>query len=363
VAAPLAAASVAVVTAVLGVVHAQPASAAVGDVHWFMSNDLGNLGPWDVYQQLRRPDGTFASRVKVTGQAGVVRGNNYSISAVKALGRMHLFMAADTLGCTTCPRNGALHYSMQNADGTWPAWTTILTRAGNIIPHVVAAAVGFELHVVVTGPPRGENTVTLLHSVRDVSTGQWRAFEEFASYPAHANAPRLLAAAGTSSGLLHVVVNGSPASGPERMLHTVRSPNGAWSTMTNILGETGRPWTATDNPPYGPRKLIAAAVGNEVHLLYENFGVIFHTIRGTNGSWLRFGNMSTVTGLARNDFERLSATALGLNGDLIVAGIHTPANDLRYTIRRADGSWAAWTSNPSAPTSTADIGHLVVASG
>ncbi|WP_203781698.1 hypothetical protein [Paractinoplanes rishiriensis] len=362
-AAPLAAACVAVVTAVLGVVHAQPAAAAVGDVHWFLSNDRGNLGPWDVYQHLRRPDGTFASRVRVTAQAGVVQGNNYSLSAVKLLGRMHLFMSADTLGCVTCPRNGALHYSMQNADGTWPAWTTILAQTGNIIPHVVAAAVGAELHVVVTGPPRGENTVTLLHSVRDFATGQWRPFQEFASFASHANSPRLMAAAGTSSGLLHVVVNGSPASGPERMLHTVRSPNGTWSTMANILGETGRPWTATDNPPYGPRKLVAAAVGSEIHLLYENFGVIFHTIRGTNGSWLPFGNMSTVTGLARNDLEKLSATALGLNGDLLVAGVHGPANDLRYTIRRANGSWDAWTSNPLAPTSIDDIGKLVVASG
>jgi hypothetical protein len=363
VAAPLAAVSVAVVTAVLGVVHAQPAAAAVGDVHWFVSNDLGSVGPWDVYQQLRRPDGTFASQVRVTGQAGVVQGNSYSVSAVKVLGRMHLFVATNVPGCVTCSRNGVLLYSMQNADGTWPAWTSILTQVGTGISHVVAAAVGFELHVVVDGPGRGEDTNTLLHSVRDVSTGQWRPFEEFTSYAAPSNLPKLLAVAGTSSGVLHVVVNGPRVNGIERMFHTYRSPSGAWSNWANILGETGRPWAAIDNPAYGPNKLIAAAVGNEVHLLYENHGVIFHTIRLSNGSWLPFGNMSGVTGLNRYDFEKLSATALGINGDLLVAGLHAPGNDLRYTVRRADGSWDGWISGPAAPTSIDAIGELTVASG
>lgn len=358
--ASLAAATVGVVTAVLGVVHALPASAAAGDAYWFMLNDAGNVGPYDVYAQALRANGEFSAQAKISSQTGQVVGNSYSISVVKLGGRLHLFAATATVASATGPRNGDLLYAMQNSNGTWPDWTRIYRRSGTI-SHVVAANVAGQLHVVITGPWIG-NRATILHSVKQ-SNGQWSAFGDltaFAGDPGARNSYHL-AVAGTPSGLLHVLVDGPLAQGRERINHTVRWTDGSWSTWGSIVGDTGRPWSS-DNPAWGPNKLTAAAVGDDVHLLFENNGVVYHTIRHTDGNWLPFGNMSNATGLNRYDFAKLSATGFAGNGNLLVAGVHSPANDLRYTIRRANGSWDWWTSTRDKPgDNVSDISDMFVA--
>jgi hypothetical protein len=347
------------IVAVVTVSHAPPASAAAGDAYWFMLNDAGNVGPYDVYAQALRADGQFSGQLNISWQTGQVVGNSHSISAVRLGGRLHVFAATATVASPTGPRNGDLLYAMQNSDGTWPDWTRIYRRPG-AIAHVVAANVAGQLHVVITGPWNG-NRATILHSVKQ-SNGQWSTFSDlttFAGNPGARNSYQL-AVAGTPSGLLHVLVDGPLAQGKEKINHTVRWPDGSWSTWGSIVGDTGRPWSS-DNPAWGPNKLTAAAVGDDVHLLFENNGVVYHTIRHTDGNWLPFGNMSAATGLNRYDFAKLSATGFASNGNLLVAGVHSPANDLRYTIRRPNGSWDWWTSNQDKPSdNVSDISDMFV---
>lgn len=356
--APLATVFVAVATAVLGVVYAMPASAAAGDTHWFILNDAGSAGPWDVYQQIGHPDGSFNGRVRISAQTGRVSGiiPNHGVSAVRVGGRMHLFVTTVVDGCSICTDPGLLLYSMQNTDGTWPAWKSILMQPEGGM-NVVATNVAGQLHVVVVAPPQENGDTRILHSVKQAN-GQWLPFGDLTAYAGNpGDISYQLALAGMPNGELHVLVTGRS----EKILHTVRSADGSWSKWANILGHTGRAW-AKDNPAYGPNELVAAAVGADLHLLFENNGVIYHTIRYPAGNWLGWGNMSRVTGLNRYDLSEWSATGYS-NGTLVVGGVHSGANDLRRTMRHSDaefGSWDPWTST-AVPTSARAIGGVFLA--
>ncbi|MEG4855726.1 hypothetical protein QUB10_33315, partial [Microcoleus sp. B5-D4] len=124
--------------------------------------------------------------------------------------------------------------------------------------------------------------------------------------------------------LLHI--SGTTSDG--KLWHSIRFPNGSWSSFGDVEGQTGDGGFITN--------VALQGIGDVIHLCaVNNSGSLWHTIRRADGSWFGFGDVKGVAG-NRGNFVHVSVGEVG--GELHVCGV-TDDGHLWHTIRHTN-SWS-----------------------
>ena len=112
--------------------------------------------------------------------------------------------------------------------------------------------------------------------------------------------------------------------------HTIRNPDGSWVPAFGLVE------SVEQNDPGAFSAISCAGVGNELHVVGIAGGLLWHTIRSPDGSWVpAFGLVESVE---QNDPGAFSAiSCAGVGNELHVVGI--AGGLLWHTIRNPDGSW------------------------
>ncbi|MFJ6773710.1 hypothetical protein ACIQOV_22620, partial [Kitasatospora sp. NPDC091257] len=107
--------------------------------------------------------------------------------------------------------------------------------------------------------------------------------------------------------------------------------DGTWANFENLHKTQAGPLPA-------PVDFVAAAwADNTLQIMAVAGGRVWHTLRGADGKWGGWGDVTSVVGSVPNPSQlSLSATASGLEVLALSDGV------LKHTLRKPDGNWATW---------------------
>jgi hypothetical protein len=293
--------------------------------------------------------------------------------------------------------DGHLRVTTLTVGGSWSAFQDIPGQPGlftSTNAHSAAISGNSTLNVVVVGFGH------IYHSSRANDTAAWQPFSDLTVVIGNQpSGPTELSIAGAPDGTVHVCAIGGIKS---HVWHTMRPLNQSWTPWVDVTAATGTKWffhaacSVTTTTPYqvhmtavadqggtatrtfhavrtpsgtwtGLGDLTSAAggstsypttdcsaIGQELHVLLNASPALQHAKRFGDGSWTGFGNVLAQTGAVPGGGP-WDASSARVGGDLYVAasGGAVADDDLFYTIRFANGSWAnPWRSIKAATGST-----------
>jgi len=238
------------------------------------------------------------------------------------------------------------YHTIRYAGGGWQgAYGNINDQESNgadlTFSDVAAAGINGDLHVVALTLP-----ITLYHTIR-ASGGGWQGaygnINDQESNRTNMSFRRAVSAAGTESGILHVVavgINQTPPidiTGPNQLWHTMRDANGSWQTSFVNINEqvsNGSQLTFSD--------VACTTIGEELHvvsLASVAGGAIglYYIIRSADGTWQdSFTMLQAPWGPDRSPTAQYRISCAAIDGDVHIIVV---ADDFWHTIRLANGSW------------------------
>ncbi|HYN93615.1 MAG TPA: hypothetical protein VES42_07175 [Pilimelia sp.] len=248
-------------------------------------------------------------------------------------------------------RGTDLLHTVQGTDGTWSPFATIATGQALTVLEVAAVNVASQLQVVIR-----TLGAKIYHAVRN-SRGVWSPFVNIESQAGALNpgfGPEIhhIAAAGFSNGRLQLVVDWD-----DKFMHTIRGTDGTWSPWENVTRQTGRPGSGS---VFG---MTAAEADNMMHLVVHGRGGPFHAVRALNGTWSSLTNVFGQTG-SPGTLKEMAATEGPVSGDLLlaVAVCCVPGHQdrLLFLTRKPNGTWSGFRQIPSPPGGASGVDNLAV---
>jgi hypothetical protein len=170
------------------------------------------------------------------------------------------------------------------------------------------------------------------HTIRD-NNGVWLPFGNVRAVTGFSGQFSDVAIAGNdASGELHVVGLDS-LSTPQ---HTIRAADGTWLNFGDVTSLAGNPGIVT--------QVSTALIGCELHVIVTAAFIsekLYHTIRYCNGDWQDFRDVTLQAG------NRGSIRDVSIAGDSVSGALHVVVSTsgggvhggLWHTIRAANGSW------------------------
>ncbi|PWG08714.1 hypothetical protein DF268_36445 [Streptomyces sp. V2] len=215
--------------------------------------------------------------------------------------------------------NKDLFHTVRDSNGDWSAFGDVERAAGGIGDIAVAAdaAVSGTNHVLALGADG-----VVYQSTRNAN-GTWVAFRP------------LTAELGTLAGIKKIAVTsigsdlGLAAITNSRVYHAVRDADGKWSKWGDVTASLGA-------LPAAPVDITAARVGNATHIgVVTADGKAFHTIRNSDRSWEKWGEITKVPGSP----AKVSGIAFAGTGTDLQAVLTEPAGGIKHVARAASGVW------------------------
>ncbi|MGW6933556.1 CHAP domain-containing protein [Lentzea sp. NPDC054927] len=230
---------------------------------------------------------------------------------------------------TAIGTDNVLYHTIRNADGSWQGWNRMPGNAGEARFQAsnvtLAATPNGELHVFAIG-----NDGLMYHTIRNAD-GSWQEWNAMPGAGTRFFQARSFTATGMPDNTVQIVANG-----PDKILyHSIRNADGSWQNWGALAGRAG-----SSNFQASEVAIAGHANGSVQLVATGNDGLIYHTIRGANGSWDGWNAVQGV-GTAPNFQASALAIAANANGDTQIAAVGN--NGLvHHNIRKADTSWQGW---------------------
>jgi hypothetical protein len=125
--------------------------------------------------------------------------------------------------------------------------------------------------------------------------------------------------------------------------HTIRHSNGSWDDWGEVSSLIG-----LDRWINGADLIALAGIGKELHaVLMTPSGRLFYTLRDEKGEWQALSELDRDSGLDPSVAVKEVAIAGTPEGELYVA-ILSSTGEMGYAVRASNGSWSGWSSLSSA---------------
>ena len=278
---------------------------------WHTVRRTSSWDPWD---------DVFAS-------AGVPAGAPSRVAAGVVQGTLHVCLVTQS----------GLFHTVRFGNGRWQPWG----NAGAVaFPQVLGlddvdcVGIGSGLHVVVSGFRRSGSLQTLpavWHAIRtsnpNPAADSWsRTAEITGRY-------RIISdvACGSTGGSLHVLARVTDVDGSERLMHTIRFPDGSLQPLRDQ--DVFPLFPATAAVLRSTRPVAAAGIGPALHVVASNGTELFHTIRLDDTAWQdTFGPIRPAVDATFTAPLTLPATA-SADGNLHIFAISAAPGRVFHTIR------------------------------
>ena len=201
--------------------------------------------------------------------------------------------------------------------------------------------------------------MSTLHTIR-LSNGSWPF--PFAEVPPATQLTIPTNSCATNKvGDLHLLVMGYESVGAGlylKLRHTIRLANGNWPHPFGDVQAAINQGNIQIAESYG---VIACATnpGGDLHLLViDGSQKIWHTVRLANGDWPHpFGDVQAA--INQGNIGQISAVACATNqtGDLHIC-VRDSTNNLRHTVRLANGDWPHPFGDVQAAINQGNIGYI-----
>ena len=215
-----------------------------------------------------------------------------------------------------------LFHTVRDSNWDWSAFGDVERAAGGIGDIAVAAdaAISGTNHVLALGADG------VVYETTRNSNGTWVAFRP------------LTAELGTLAGIKKIAVTsvgselGLAAITNSRVYHAVRNADGKWSKWGDVTASLGTLGSA-------PVDIAAARVDDATHIgVVTADGKAFHTIRNSDRTWEKWGEITKVSGSP----AKVSGIALAGTGTDLQAVLTEPAGGIKHVARAASGVWGTF---------------------
>jgi hypothetical protein len=295
------------------------------------------------------PRRDFLTRSLVAGIGVIGLGFLDELPASAALEPEKPLAPANTLHVCGLAESGIIWHTIRFSNGGWQgSFGNVNAQESNSnlrFQDVDCSGIGGNLHVCGLGTGG-----IIWHTIR-LSNGSWQS--SFGNVNAQESNSNLrfqdVGCAGTASNKLHVCGLGTGGI----IWHTIRLSNGSWqSSFGNVNAQES-------NSNLRFKKVDCTTVGENLHVCgLGTGGIIWHTIRLSNGSWQSsFGNVNAQQSNSGLRFTDISCAAIG--GNLHVCGLGTDGR-IWHTIRFSNGSWQGSFGDVNAQESNSDLRFVAV---
>jgi hypothetical protein len=273
---------------------------------------------YPLYHSIRNADGTWAGWGEVQGiGAPSFDASDAAISSATDGSAQIVAIGND----------GNLYHTIRNTVGTWAGWGEVQgIGAPNFAASDASIAVNSDgsAQIVAIG-----NDGNLYHTIRNTD-GTWAGWGELQGVGAPSFTAKAVSITADSDGSAQIVAIGNDGN----LYHTIRNTDGTWAGWGELQGVDGAAsFSASDV------SISAATDGSAQVVAIGNDGNVYHTIRNTDGTWAGWGELQ---GVGAPSFSASSvAITVDPDGSSQVVAI---GNDgmLYHTIRNTDGTWAGW---------------------